>query len=120
MATRPSLGRLKDFQIKQHGRAIDQIQAMIVDIESLIQNLNREILAEEDRTGLHDPAYFAYPTFAKATIQRRDNLRQSANRLKIQLDAANKALTEAMEQPEATTFADDARFHVMEAGGRQL
>jgi hypothetical protein len=120
MATRPSLGRLTDFQIKLHGRAVDQIQAMIADIERLIQNLNREILVEEDRTGLHDPAYFAYPTFAKATIQRRDNLRRSADRLKIQLDAANKALSEAMEQSEANTLADDAPFHVMEAGGRRL
>jgi hypothetical protein len=100
MASHQSLVRLKEFQIRQHRRAIDQLHIMIADIELLAQNLDREIRAEEDRTKMHDPKHFAYPTFAKAAVQRRDNLRQSADRLKIQLDAAEKALSEAVEESD--------------------
>jgi flagellar protein FliJ len=106
MASHQSLVRLKDFQIRQHRRTIDQLHFMIADIELLAQNLDREIRAEEDRTKMHDPAHFAYPTFAKAAIQRRENLRQSADRLKIHLAAANKALSEAIEESEAIALPD--------------
>ena len=106
MASHQSLVRLKEFQIRQHRRAITQLHIMIADIELLAQNLDREIHAEEDRTKMHDPKHFAYPTFAKAAIQRRDNLRQSADRLKIQLDAAKKALSEAIEESETIALLD--------------
>jgi flagellar FliJ protein len=106
MASRPAFIHLKDFQIRQHRRAIEQLHIMIADIELLANNLGREIRAEEDRAGMHDPTYFAYPTFAKAAIQRRDNLRQSADSLKTQLDAATKALNQAIEGSEAIALSD--------------
>ena len=107
MASRPALVRLKDFQIKQHRRAIEQLHVMIADIELLADNLDRDIRAEEDRSGMHDPTFFAYPTFAKAAIQRRDNLRQSADRLKTQLDVARKSLSETIEEFEAIADGRD-------------
>jgi len=106
MASHQSLVRLKEFQIRQHRRAINQLYIMLADIELLAQNLDQEIRAEEDRTKMHDPKHFAYPTFAKAAIQRRDNLRQSADRLKIQLDSAKNALSEAIEESEAIALHD--------------
>ena len=106
MASHPALVRLKEFQIRQHHRSVEQLHKMITDIELVAHNLDREIRAEEDRTKMHDPTHYAYPTFAKAAIQRRDNLRQSADSLKIQLDAANKALSDAIEEADAIVLSD--------------
>jgi hypothetical protein len=39
------------------------------------------ICAEEDRTGIHDSANFAYSTYAQATVARRDNLTRTVDRL---------------------------------------
>ena len=41
------------------------------DFELLAGDLERQIAAEEDRTGIKDIAHFAYSTFAKAALQRR-------------------------------------------------
>ncbi len=55
-------------------------------------DLDREILIEQERAGNHDPAHFAYPTYAKAATLRRDNLKRSADELRVQLAKANEAL----------------------------
>ena len=58
----------------------------------MASDLEREIKVEQDRAGIHDPSHFAYPTYAKAAIQRRENLKRSADELKAQLDDAKEAL----------------------------
>jgi flagellar protein FliJ len=80
---------------------------MIADFDLLAADLDRQIRAEEDRTKNHDPAHFAYPTLAKATIRRRDNIIRSAAKLKIQLDAAKKAFSEAVEELGAVALLDE-------------
>ena len=66
---------------------------------------------EELATGrlvlLHDPAHFAYPTYAKAAIQRRENLRRSAGELKAQLDDAQAMLGEAFEELKKVEMLDE-------------
>ena len=52
----------------------------------------------QDRAGIADPAHFAYPTYAKAATQRRENLRRSIDDLKAQLDEAKAQLGEAFEE----------------------
>jgi flagellar protein FliJ len=51
----------------------------------------------ENRTGIHDPAHFAYSTYAKATIGRRDNLKRTIGRPKEQLPIDQGAVVEASE-----------------------
>ncbi len=55
-------------------------------------DLEREIRAEQDRAGIHDPGHYAYPTYAKAAMQRRENLKRSADELRVQLEDAKGAL----------------------------
>lgn len=43
------------------------------------------------------PDPFAYPTYAKAAIARRKNLKRSADELRIQLEDAKSALGEAFD-----------------------
>jgi hypothetical protein len=64
----------------------------------MANDLNRQIQAEEDRTGIKDPAHFSYSTFAKSARQRRDNLVASVQELRVKLEAAQKERNEAEEQ----------------------
>jgi flagellar export protein FliJ len=70
-------------------------------------DLDREIKTEQDRAGIHDPAHFAYPTYAKAAMTRRENLRRSADELKTQLDDAQAALGEAFEELKKVELLDE-------------
>jgi hypothetical protein len=84
----PSPGRricLKESQTDEKKRLIAQIEIMIADFDRMASDLEREIQAEQDRAGIHDPAHYAYPTYAKAAGARRDNLKRSVQDLKVQL-----------------------------------
>ena len=63
---------------------------MILDFEHIAVDLARQIAAEEERTGIKDPAHFAYSTFAKAAGLRRANLLTSVADLRVKLDAARR------------------------------
>jgi flagellar export protein FliJ len=71
---------------------------MIADFERMADELDRQIHEEETRVGVTDIAHFAYPTFAKAAMQRRDNLKGSIDGLRSQLANAQDQLTEAFEE----------------------
>ena len=68
--------------------------------------LDREIRLEQDRAGIHDPAHFAYPTYAKAAIARRENLKRSVDELRIQLEDAKSALGEAFDDLKKVELLD--------------
>jgi len=111
MKSRDGLIRLKRFHVEEKRRQVTQIEAMIADFERMAKDLNDQILAEQERSGIHDAGHFAYPTFAKAASQRRDNLQASANELKGQLGAAKGELEEAvseLEKIEAIAERDQA------------
>jgi flagellar FliJ protein len=103
MASLESLVQSKKSQVDQRARAVVQIESMIADFERLAANLELEIRSEEDRTKNHDPSHFAYSTLAKANIQRRDNLKQSIDKLRVQLSVAQGALQKSSEELEAAT-----------------
>jgi flagellar protein FliJ len=107
MKLRETLIRLKKFQVDKGRRRIAQIETMISELERISSNLERDIKIEQDRSGIHDPGHFAYPTYAKAAIQRRDNLKRSAHDLKIQLEDAKVALSEAFEEMKKVELLDE-------------
>jgi flagellar export protein FliJ len=84
-----------------------QIETMIAEFERMATDLEREIKVEQDRANIHDPAHFAYPTYAKAAIQRRENLKRSADELKAQLDDAKGALAEAFDELKKVELLDE-------------
>src|ERR1700674_4319533 len=107
MKSRETLIRLKKFQVDEKRRKVAQIEGMIAECDRMAGDLDREIVAEQDRAGIHDPAHFAYPTYAKAAITRRDNLKRSADDPKGQLDAARAALGEAFEELKKIELLDE-------------
>jgi len=107
MKSRETLIRLRKFQVDEKRRRVAQIETMIAEFERMAVDLDREIQVEQDRAGIHDPAHFAYPTYAKAALQRRENLRRSADELKGQLDDAKAALGEAFEELKKVELLDE-------------
>src|SRR6266568_1207708 len=107
MKSRETLIRLKKFQVDEKRRKVAQIEGMIAEFERMGIDLEREIKTEQERTGIHDPAHFAYPTYAKAAMQRRENLKRSADELKVQLDDAKGALGEAFDELKKVELLDE-------------
>jgi flagellar protein FliJ len=107
MKSRETLIRLKKFQVDEQHRRVAQIESMISEFERISSDLERDVKIEQDRSGIHDPGHFAYPTYAKAAIQRRDNLKRSAHDLKIQLEDAKASLSEAFEEMKKVELLDE-------------
>ena len=107
MKSRETLIRLKKFQVDEKRRKVAQIEGMIAEFERMGVDLEREIKTEQDRAGIHDPAHFAYPTYAKAAMARRENLKRSADELRGQLEDAKGALAEAFEEMKKVELLDE-------------
>ena len=98
MKSRDTLIRLKRFQSDEKRRRVTQIETMIAEFSRITTELDREIAIEEKRAGISDPTHFAYPTYARAAIARRDNLKRSAGELQGQLNEAKSLYLEAQEE----------------------
>jgi flagellar protein FliJ len=98
MKSRDALSRLKRFDVEEKQRKVAEIEAMIGDFNQMANDLDRQIAIEQERSGVSDTNHYAYPTFAKAAIQRRDNLLASAADLEVKLAGARETLAEAFEE----------------------
>ena len=96
MKSRESLIRLKRFQVDEKRRQVGQIELMVTEFEGMIRDLDAQIAVEEEKAGIDDIGHFAYPTFAKAALQRKDNLLVSIADLNEQLERAQDQLREAV------------------------
>ena len=98
MKSRDTLIRLKRFQVEEKRRRVRQIELMSAEFTRMIGDLDREIVNEEKRAGISDPLHFAYPTYARAAGQRRDNLKRSILELTAQQADAKSALDDALAE----------------------
>jgi flagellar protein FliJ len=125
MKSRDSGLRSKRFEVAEKARKASDLEAMIRDFENMVVDLERQITAEEERTGVRDNAHFAYSTFAKAVAQRRDNLATSIEDLRAKLDSARREHDEALDglqRLEANEPRDSERGgrHKTERSGASL
>ncbi len=98
MKSRNTFLRLRRFQFDEKRRRLTQIEMMINDFSRMASELEKEILAEEKKAGISDTNHFAYPTFARAAAQRRENLNASIEELRTQLAVAQADMEEAQEE----------------------
>jgi len=98
MKSRDTLIRLKRFQAEEKRRRVRQIETMVAEFTRMAGDLDREIVNEERRSGISDPGHFAYPTYARAAIARRDNLKRSIGELTAQIEEAKAAEQEAQAE----------------------
>ena len=112
MKSREGLIRLKRFHVEEKRRQVAQIETMIAEFERMAKELGDQIHTEQERSGIRDTSHFAYPTFAKAAMQRRENLLASASELREQLATAQAEHAEAAEElakSEAIAERDHSR-----------
>ena len=98
MKSRDALSRLKRFDVEEKQRKVAEIESLIGDFSQMANDLDRQIAIEQERAGVSDTNHYAYPTFAKAAIQRRDNLLASASDLETKLAKAREAFDEVTEE----------------------
>jgi len=98
MKSRDALSRLKRFEVEERRRQVAEIESMIGDFNQMALDLDRQIAIEQERAGVSDTSHYAYPTYAKAAIQRRDNLRNSALGLEAKLASAREGLDGCLDE----------------------
>ena len=72
MKSRDSALRAKRFEVAEKARKAEDLQSMTRDFEIMAVDLERQIHAEDERTGVKDANHFSYSTFAKAAALRRE------------------------------------------------
>ncbi|CAM1656901.1 unnamed protein product [Bartonella choladocola] len=100
MKPRESVVRLKMFQVREKRRQISQLDMMMGEFNRMVSELETQIVNEERKSGITDVNHFAYPTFARAARQRRENLINSIRDLQIQKASAEMKLHELESELE--------------------
>jgi flagellar protein FliJ len=110
--TRELSGVLRLMTDKEHVLDYEEHRKLVVDLETMIgdfrrtaDELDQQIRIEQEASGITDVNHYAYPTFARAAIQRRNNLRASITELEGRLGRARTELAEALEQIKITETA---------------
>ena len=86
------------FEYDEKRQQVNDLEMMIADFRRMANDLDQQIKIEQQAAGVSDVNHFAYPTFARAAIARRDNLRSSVGELEKRLDRARQEALEAFEQ----------------------
>lgn len=98
MKSRETLIRLRRFDVDEHRQKVTDIETMIADFQQMAADLERQIEVEQEKAGVSDVNHYAYPTFAKAAVERRQNLVASIGELETKLEVARGELAEAFEE----------------------
>ena len=77
MRSNDTLLKLRRFEVNEKQQKVNEIEDMIADFQRSADDLKRQIDIEEETARIHDVNHYAYPPFAKAARQRRDNLMSS-------------------------------------------
>ncbi len=122
MKSRKSLIQLRRFEVDERRQTVADIETMKGELQQMVIDLERQIEVEQEKAGVSDVNHFAYPTFAKAAIVRRDNLKNSCAELETKLEEARDQLAEAFEElkkVELIEERDAERVRVHEAAKEQ-
>ena len=95
------------FEYDEKRQQVNDLEMMIADFRRMANDLDQQIKIEQQAAGVSDVNHFAYPTFARAAITRRDNLRSSVGELEKRLDRARQEALDAFEQLKLSETAGD-------------
>ena len=112
MKARESALRTKRFEADEKNRKVDDLEQMINEFERMAYDLECQVKAEEERTGVRDAQHFAYSTFARSAEQRRQNLLASVSELQGKLDSAVAERDDAvaeLDEADAVRDRDEGR-----------
>lgn len=107
MKSRDTLIRVQRFHVDEVRRQLADIEAMVADLRQKEADLQAQIDSEQDRTGISDITHFAYSTFAKSAMDRRDNIRFTIEGLNPQIEEARDKLSEAVTELKRLEVLDE-------------
>ncbi len=99
------------FEYEEKRQQVNDLEMMIADFRRMASDLDQQIKIEQQTSGISDVNHFAYPTFAKAAMSRRDNLRSSVAELEKRLERARQEALEAFEQLKVSELAGGLEPH---------
>jgi flagellar protein FliJ len=102
-----ALLKLRRFETNEKRQKVVDIEMMIADFRRMADDLDHQIKVEQEACGITDVNHFAYPTYAKAAIQRRDNLRSSVAGLEAKLEEAKADVDAAMEELKKSELVEE-------------
>jgi len=111
MKNRDSLIRLHRFQVDEKRRQVGELEMMIEEFQRKERDLDAQVQAEQERAGISDEAHFAYPMFAKAVNERRNNILHSISEIERQLEGVREELGDA--------YRDLKKIETLENGRRR-
>ena len=107
MKVRNAVQNIKRFEVEAKSQEIKTLEHMLHEFDQMAGELARQVVVEEERTGICDTSHFAYSTFARSAAQRQANLHSSIADLKVKLEATiverDEILTE-IEQAETMIY----------------
>jgi flagellar protein FliJ len=109
MKARENALRFRRRDVEDKTRKVEDLERIIREFDMMAADLDRQIQAEEDRTGIRDPGHFSYSTFAKSAALRRDNLKTSTDGLRDKLATAQREREDATEQLARTSAQAEPR-----------
>lgn len=99
------------FEYEEKRQQVNDLEMMIADFRRMANDLDQQIKIEQQASGISDVNHFAYPTFARAAITRRDNLRSSIVELERRLERARQEALDAFEQLKLSESAGGLEAH---------
>lgn len=107
MKSNDTLLKLRRFEVNEKQQKIADIEMMIVDFKRMADDLSHQIRVEEESCNVRDVNHYAYPTYAKAARQRRDNLTASIGDLEAKLVEARAELVESHEELKKSELVEE-------------
>ncbi len=100
-----SLLRLKRFRVDEMRRRIAAIEAMRVDLEHKLTDLDDNVAREKQRAGDSDIGRLAFPSFLRSIEARRENLRTTMKDIEREYAAAQADLGDAFQELKSLEIA---------------
>src|SRR5215813_12959226 len=100
-----TLLRLKRFRVDEMKRRIAAIEAMKLDLERKLTDLDDNVTRERQRAGDSDIGRLAFPSFLRSIESRRENLRNTLKEIEREQMAAQVDLSNAFQELKSLEIA---------------
>lgn len=100
-----TLLRLKRFRVDEMKRRIAAIEAMRLDLEKKLQDLDDNVARERQRAGDSDIGRLAFPSFLRSIETRRDNLKITLKDIEREHAIAMADLSDAFQELKSLEVA---------------
>ena len=112
MKSQNSLIQRCHFEVNERRQVVADIEYLMGKCKQNVVDLEHQIEFEQERSGVDDVNHCTYPPFAKAAIQRRDNLKNSVRKLESKLEEARDNWAEAYEELKKIDLIESGRTQI--------